>query len=54
MWNVDREDGVRVLSNQTNQNADTESPIADGIQFRTQGAPLDFKGFDVIQTHTDL
>ncbi len=47
VWNVDREDGVRVLANQTNQNADEESPIADGIQFRTQGAPLDVKGFDV-------
>lgn len=48
VWNVDREDGVRVLANQTNQNANAESPIADGIQFRMSGAPLDFKGFDMI------
>ena len=48
VWNVDRSDGVRVLANQTNQNADEESPIADGIQFRVQGAPLDVKGFDII------
>ena len=47
VWNVDRSDGVRVLANQTNQNADEESPIADGIQFRVQGAPLDVKGFDI-------
>ena len=47
IWNVDRSDGVRVLSNQTNQNADEESPIIDGIQFRVIGAPLDFKGFDI-------
>ena len=32
VWNLDRSDGVRVLSNQTNQNADAESPITDGIQ----------------------
>ena len=47
VWNVDRGDGVRVLENQTNQNADDESPIVDGIQFRVIGAPLDFKGFDI-------
>jgi hypothetical protein len=48
VWNVDRSDNVRVLSNQTNQNADIESPIADGIQFRVIGAPLDFKKFSVV------
>jgi hypothetical protein len=47
VWNLDRSDGVRVLSNQTNQNADAESPITDGIQWRVVGAPLDFKGFDM-------
>lgn len=45
VWNVDRSDGVRVLENQTNQDANNESPIADGIQFRVIGAPLDFKNF---------
>lgn len=45
VWNVDRSDGVRVLSNQTNQKADNESPIVDGIQFRVVGAPLDFTNF---------
>lgn len=49
VWNVDRSDGVRVLANQTNQNADIESPIADGIQWRVIGAPLDFKMFSVVQ-----
>src|SRR3989339_19485 len=48
VWNVDREDGVRVLANQTNQNADVESPVVDGIQFRVIGAPLDFKNFTVV------
>lgn len=48
VWNVDRSDNVRVLSNQTNQNADIESPIVDGIQFRVNGAPLDFKRFSVV------
>lgn len=47
VWNVDRSDDVRVLSNQTNQLADEESPIVDGIQFRVKGAPLDFKGFEI-------
>ena len=47
VWNADRSDGVRVLENQTNQLADFESPIADGIQFRVIGAPQDFKGFDI-------
>ncbi len=47
VWNVDRSDGVRVLSNQTDQNSDAQSPIIDGIQFRVIGAPLDFKGFDI-------
>jgi len=52
VWNVDRVNAdstiTRVLANQSNQNADAESPIADGIQFRVVGAPLDFKGFDMI------
>jgi hypothetical protein len=48
VWNVDRSDGVRVLANQTNQSADIESPIADGIQFRVIGAPNDFKRFSVV------
>jgi hypothetical protein len=48
VWNVDRSDGVRVLENQTNQNADAESPIVDGIQFRVIGAPLNFKLFEVV------
>jgi hypothetical protein len=47
IWNVDRSDGVRVLENQTNQIANFESPIADGIQFRVLGAAQDFKGFDI-------
>lgn len=51
VWNLDRTnaDGTvtRLLTNQTNQNADAESPIVDGIQFKVQGAPLDFKGFDM-------
>jgi hypothetical protein len=47
VWHVDRSDGVRVLSHQTDQNADIQSPIADGLQFRVIGAPLDFKGFDI-------
>ena len=47
VWNVIREDGVKVLTNQTNQNADAESPVADGIQFRVIGAPLDVKAFDM-------
>lgn len=45
VWHVDRSDGVRVLANQTNQNDDNESPIADGIQFRIKGAPFDFVNF---------
>ena len=45
VWHVDRSDGVRVISNATNQNGDEESPIADGIQFRVSGAPNDFKSF---------
>ncbi|MGB5846929.1 MAG: hypothetical protein WBH40_00485, partial [Ignavibacteriaceae bacterium] len=48
VWNVDRSDGVRVLENQTNQNADAESPIMDGIQFRVIGAPETFKDFAVV------
>lgn len=48
VWHLDRSDDVRVLSNQTNQNADVESPIADGIQWRVIGAPLDFKLFSVV------
>jgi hypothetical protein len=47
VWHADRSDGVRVLENQTNQVADLESPIADGIQFRVLGAAQDFKGFDI-------
>ncbi|MCK7526137.1 MAG: hypothetical protein MZV64_55285 [Ignavibacteriales bacterium] len=45
VWHVDRSDGERVLANQTNQNDDNESPIADGIQFRIKGAPFDFVNF---------
>lgn len=45
-WFVER-NGTKILENQTNQNADVESPIVDGIQFRVQGAPQDFKGFDM-------
>ncbi|NWG28568.1 MAG: T9SS type A sorting domain-containing protein [Ignavibacteriaceae bacterium] len=45
-WYVER-NGEKILENQTNQNADIESPIVDGIQFRVQGAPQDFKGFDM-------
>jgi len=48
VWNADRSDGVRVLENQTNQNADAESPIADGLQFRVIGAPETFKLFEVV------
>ncbi|MCK5467406.1 MAG: T9SS type A sorting domain-containing protein, partial [Cyclobacteriaceae bacterium] len=48
VWNADRSDGVRVLENQTNQSADAESPIADGIQFRVIGAPETFKDFAVV------
>ena len=47
VWNVDRSDGVRVLTNQTDQDADNLSPIVDGIQFKVIGAPLDFKAFDM-------
>jgi hypothetical protein len=45
-WFVERNQ-TRILENQTNQTADVESPIVDGIQFRVQGAPQDFKGFDM-------
>jgi hypothetical protein len=48
VWNVDRSDGQRVLTNQTDQLADDQSPIADGIQFRVMGAPNDFKRFSVV------
>lgn len=48
VWNVDRSDGQRVLANQTNQLADDQSPIADGIQFKVMGAPNDFKLFSVV------
>ncbi len=47
VWHVDRSDGVRVLENETNQLADFESPIVDGLQFRVLGAAKDFKGFDI-------
>jgi hypothetical protein len=46
VWYIER-NGERILEGQTNQDADVESPIIDGIQFRVQGAPLDFKGFDM-------
>ncbi len=46
VWYIER-NGERILEGQTNQNADVESPIVDGIQFRVIGAPLDFKGFDI-------
>ena len=46
VWYIER-NGERILEGQTNQDADFESPIIDGIQFRVQGAPLDFKGFDI-------
>jgi hypothetical protein len=45
VWHVDRSDGIRVVTNETNQNADETSPIVDGIQFRVSGAPNDFKEF---------
>jgi hypothetical protein len=48
VWHLDRSDGVRVLSNQTNQNADDLSPIVDGIQVKVIGAPNDFKLFEVV------
>lgn len=51
IWNVDRTENdynrTRILSNQRNLNADDESPIADGIQFKVLDAPFDFKGFDM-------
>ncbi len=47
VWNLFR-DGELILANQTNQLSDAESPIVDGIQFRVQGAPNEFKGFDII------
>jgi hypothetical protein len=47
VWNLDRSDGVRLLANQSNQDANVQSPIIDGIQWRVIGAPLDFKGFDI-------
>ena len=50
VWNLDRTSGgttTRVLENQENQDANAQSPIVDGIQWRVQGAPLDFKGFDM-------
>jgi hypothetical protein len=48
VWHLDRSDGVRVLSNQTNQNADDLSPIVDGVQVKVIGAPNDFKLFSVV------
>ncbi len=48
VWHLDRSDGVRLLSNQTNQNADDLSPIVDGMQIKVIGAPLDFKRFTVV------
>ncbi|NWF89996.1 MAG: T9SS type A sorting domain-containing protein [Ignavibacteriaceae bacterium] len=48
VWHLDRSDGVRVLSNQTNQAADDLSPIVDGIQVKVIGAPNDFKLFSVV------
>ena len=48
VWHLDRSDGVRVLSNQSNQNADDLSPIVDGIQVKVIGAPNDFKLFEVV------
>jgi hypothetical protein len=47
VWHLDRSDGVRLLENQTNQNADAESPIVDGLQIRVIGAPLDVKAIDM-------
>lgn len=47
-WKVTRGDGVVVLDKQTNQKADVSSPIADGLQFKVQGAPLDFTNFQVV------
>jgi hypothetical protein len=46
IWYIER-NGEKILDGQTNQSADVESPIIDGIQFRVIGAPLDFKGFDM-------
>jgi hypothetical protein len=48
VWHLDRSDGKRVLENQTNQSADEESPIIDGLQIRVSGAPLDIKAIDLI------
>ena len=47
VWHLDRSDGVRVLENQTNQNADAESPIIDGLQVKVIGAPLDVKAMEM-------
>ncbi len=48
IWKVTRGDGEVVLNNQTNQTANPESPIADGLQFRVKGAPLNFTSFQVV------
>ncbi|MGE5364778.1 MAG: T9SS type A sorting domain-containing protein [Bacteroidota bacterium] len=45
VWHLDRSDGVRVLTNQTNQNSDMLSPLVDGMQIRVSGAPYGFKDF---------
>ncbi len=39
--------GVTKLSNQTNQNADSNSPLVDGLQVKVSGAPNDFRSFTV-------
>ncbi len=49
IWHLDRSDGVRLLSNQTNQAADDLSPIVDGIQVKVKGAPNNFKLFSVVR-----
>src|SRR3972149_5157084 len=46
VWYIER-NGEKILEGLTNQTANSESPIIDGIQFRVIGAPLDFKGFDI-------
>lgn len=49
VWNLkDVTKGTTLLANQTNQKADNDSPIVDGIQVKVAGAALDFKSFLVV------
>ena len=49
VWGVtDVTTGEVKISNQLNQNADSQSPIIDGIQFKVSGAPFDWKSFQVV------